>query len=302
MTLFGALTSGVSGLTAQSSAIGAISDNITNVNTIGYKGTQVDFQTLVTVQTSSTFYSAGGVQSRPRQDTGVQGLLQSSTSQTDIAISGSGFFVVNGNERLIRLLIVPRRNHVLGLNRPSYRNRGPEFTPFATVIRCTRQDNTSLTVGLNLLTSGSARLRLTIRKSEYFIPLVLLLKALRECSDREIYERACGGTTETGFSLPRLESGGTDLHAVGCLRDGAREGASRFRGVSEHAVSTRASVADASLLFGAAIAMLITDVQLALVTLAFVPFLLFRAIRNFGSLCSRKLNIELLHRLDLRGD
>ena len=76
MTLFGALTSGVSGLTAQSSAIGAISDNITNVNTIGYKGTQVDFQTLVTVQTSGTFYSAGGVQSKPRQDTGVQGLLQ----------------------------------------------------------------------------------------------------------------------------------------------------------------------------------------------------------------------------------
>jgi flagellar hook protein FlgE len=95
MSLFGALTSGVSGLTAQSSAIGAISDNITNVNTIGYKGTQVDFQTLVTVQTSGTFYSAGGVQSKPRQDTGVQGLLQSSTSQTDIAISGSGFFVVN---------------------------------------------------------------------------------------------------------------------------------------------------------------------------------------------------------------
>ncbi len=95
MSLFGALTSGVSGLTAQSSAMGAISDNITNVNTVGYKGTQVDFQTLVTVQTSTTFYSAGGVQSRPRQDTGIQGLLQSSTSQTDIAISGSGFFVVN---------------------------------------------------------------------------------------------------------------------------------------------------------------------------------------------------------------
>tara|TARA_R110001606_G_scaffold399308_1_gene584628 strand:+ start:38149 stop:40320 length:2172 start_codon:yes stop_codon:yes gene_type:complete len=95
MSLFGALTSGVSGLTAQSSAMGSISDNITNVNTIGYKGTQVSFETLVTVQTSSTFYSAGGVQSKPRQDTGIQGLLQSSTSQTDIAISGSGFFVVN---------------------------------------------------------------------------------------------------------------------------------------------------------------------------------------------------------------
>jgi flagellar hook protein FlgE len=89
------MASGVSGLTAQSSSMGAISDNITNINTIGFKGTKVNFQTLVTKQTSSTFYSAGGVQSRPRQDTGVQGLLQASTSATDIAISGRGFFVVN---------------------------------------------------------------------------------------------------------------------------------------------------------------------------------------------------------------
>ena len=95
MGLFGALSSGVSGLTAQSSAMGAIADNITNVNTVGYKGTQVNFQTLVTRQTSSTFFSAGGVQSRPRTDAGIQGLLQSSSSQTDLSISGSGFFVVN---------------------------------------------------------------------------------------------------------------------------------------------------------------------------------------------------------------
>ncbi|MEO5336390.1 MAG: flagellar hook-basal body complex protein [Magnetospirillum sp. WYHS-4] len=95
MSLYGALFSGVSGLTAQSSAMGAISDNITNVSTIGYKNTRVNFQTLVTKQTSSTFYSAGGVQSKPRQATDVQGLLQASTSQTDISISGQGFFVVN---------------------------------------------------------------------------------------------------------------------------------------------------------------------------------------------------------------
>jgi flagellar hook protein FlgE len=96
MSLFGALSSGVSGLSAQSSAIGAISDNITNVSTIGYKNTTVDFQTLVTKQTSSSMYSAGGVQSKPRQDAGIQGLLASTSSATDVAISGSGFFVVNG--------------------------------------------------------------------------------------------------------------------------------------------------------------------------------------------------------------
>ena len=49
---------------------------------------------------------------------------------------------------LLAVLIVPRRNHVLGISRPSYKNRGPEFTQFATVIRSTRSDNTSLTVGL----------------------------------------------------------------------------------------------------------------------------------------------------------
>lgn len=95
MSLFGALSSGVSGLTAQSSAMGAIADNITNLSTVGYKSTKVSFQTLVTKQTSSTLFSPGGVQSRPRQDTSVQGLLQASSSQTDFSLSGAGFFVVN---------------------------------------------------------------------------------------------------------------------------------------------------------------------------------------------------------------
>jgi len=96
MSLFGALFSGVSGLQSQSSAMGAIADNVTNVNTIGYKGTQVNFKTLVTAQTSLTQYSPGGVQSSPRQGIDIQGLLQATTSSTDIGISGQGFFITNG--------------------------------------------------------------------------------------------------------------------------------------------------------------------------------------------------------------
>lgn len=95
MSLFGALTSGVSGLSAQSSAMGTIADNITNVNTVGYKGTGIDFQTLVTRQGSQTRYSAGGVQARAQGGVNVQGLLQSSASATDLALSGNGFFLVN---------------------------------------------------------------------------------------------------------------------------------------------------------------------------------------------------------------
>ncbi|TAN64495.1 MAG: flagellar hook-basal body complex protein [Magnetospirillum sp.] len=95
MSLYGALFSGVSGLASQSSAMGAISDNITNVNTIGYKGAQVNFQTLVTKQVSITEYSPGGVQSKPRNSIDVQGLLQATSSSTDLSLSGQGMFVVN---------------------------------------------------------------------------------------------------------------------------------------------------------------------------------------------------------------
>ena len=94
MSLYGAMFSGVSGLNANSQALGAIADNITNVNTIGYKATTLRFQTLVTAQASATGYSPGGVQQRPHQAVDVQGLFQSSTNTTDLAISGDGMFVV----------------------------------------------------------------------------------------------------------------------------------------------------------------------------------------------------------------
>ncbi len=95
MSLFGAMQSGISGMNAQSNAMGAISDNIANVNTIGYKGTSVAFQTLVTKQVSSSYYSPGGVQPVSKQGVNVQGLLSSASSSTSVAISGDGFFVVN---------------------------------------------------------------------------------------------------------------------------------------------------------------------------------------------------------------
>lgn len=99
MSLFGAMNSSVSALGAQSSAMAAISDNITNVNTTGYKGSQIKFQTIVTESGGASNYAAGGVQARPRASIDTQGLLQSSSSQTDLAVSGNGFFVVNAATR-----------------------------------------------------------------------------------------------------------------------------------------------------------------------------------------------------------
>jgi flagellar hook protein FlgE len=92
MSINSAMLAGVTGLTANASALAATSDNIANVNTVGYKRNQTNFSDLVTAS-SSTNYSAGGVQAVTTSYVTQQGLLQSSTSPTDLAISGQGFFV-----------------------------------------------------------------------------------------------------------------------------------------------------------------------------------------------------------------
>lgn len=95
MSVYGALFSGVSGLAANSNALGMIADNITNINTVGYKATKARFSTLVTEGGSTTTYSPGGVQANPQTLVNTQGLLQASTSNTDLGITGQGFFVVS---------------------------------------------------------------------------------------------------------------------------------------------------------------------------------------------------------------
>lgn len=97
MSIYGAMTSGVSGLAANSQSLGMIADNISNVNTIGYKGSRARFSTLVTQSDTKAGYSPGGVAALPLRLVDQQGLLQSSGSATDIAIDGNGFFVVNEN-------------------------------------------------------------------------------------------------------------------------------------------------------------------------------------------------------------
>lgn len=94
MSLYAALFSGVSGLNAFSSAMGVISDNIANVNTVGYKAAESQFSTLVTDSRSLGSYSAGGVRQVTRTLISQQGLTQTTNSGTDLSVDGGGFFIV----------------------------------------------------------------------------------------------------------------------------------------------------------------------------------------------------------------
>jgi flagellar hook protein FlgE len=96
MSLSAALSTAVSGLTAQSRALSAISENIANSSTTAYKTTDVYFQTLVSgSQGSATSTSA--VTAKSSQGMSVQGTISSTSTATNIAIQDAGFFVVTAN-------------------------------------------------------------------------------------------------------------------------------------------------------------------------------------------------------------
>ena len=94
MSLYSALYAGVSGLSAQSTALAGVADNITNINTVGYKGVDTQFSTLVNGGGGKGTYAAAGAIAAPHSMISKQGLLQTSGSSTDLAIDGNGFFVV----------------------------------------------------------------------------------------------------------------------------------------------------------------------------------------------------------------
>ena len=96
MSLFGSLNIGVAGLAANSAALSATSSNIANVNTVGYKEATTNFSTFLN---SSGLAGGGsaGVTAVIGQDVTTQGLPVTTTSPTDLSISGNGFFVVSPN-------------------------------------------------------------------------------------------------------------------------------------------------------------------------------------------------------------
>ncbi len=93
MSLFGAMTTAISGLNAQSRALGHLSDNLANSNTTGFKRIDTNFTNLVT-QSSATSHASGAVLARPDFTNTVQGTVEQSENPLGLAIGGQGFFSV----------------------------------------------------------------------------------------------------------------------------------------------------------------------------------------------------------------
>ena len=109
MTIFGAMTTAVTGLKANSKALGHISDNIANSQTIGFKRTETNFRDLVTFATSRNS-APGTVLAEARFTNTVQGALEAAQVPTHMAINGDGYFMVS--ERIATLDNKPVFNQI----------------------------------------------------------------------------------------------------------------------------------------------------------------------------------------------
>jgi flagellar hook protein FlgE len=93
MGLFGALTTAVTGLRAQSFALENVSGNIANSQTIAFKRVDTSFQDLIPDDIPSR-QKAGAVVASSRATNTVQGDIQNASIGTFMAVNGDGFFVV----------------------------------------------------------------------------------------------------------------------------------------------------------------------------------------------------------------
>ncbi|PKU21479.1 flagellar hook-basal body complex protein [Telmatospirillum siberiense] len=89
------LSSAVSALLAESSALSTISNNLANSETTGYKASSTTFSSLLTETSGTT--TSGGVTATARQNVTAQGTITSTSVSTDLAISGAGMFAVTSS-------------------------------------------------------------------------------------------------------------------------------------------------------------------------------------------------------------
>ena len=97
MSLNSAMWAGLSGINATSTSLSITGDNIANVNTVGYRGSRAQFEDMLTLNIYGVGQVGTGTRISSVQKLFEQGSVVGTTSSSDMAISGRGFFVTRGN-------------------------------------------------------------------------------------------------------------------------------------------------------------------------------------------------------------
>jgi flagellar hook protein FlgE len=99
MTISSSLNASVAGLNANASRLAAISDNIANASTFGYRRVETSFDSLV-VRGNSGNYAAGGVRPTTERLIDQGGSLLTTENPTDLAVRGRGFIPVAASSQI----------------------------------------------------------------------------------------------------------------------------------------------------------------------------------------------------------
>lgn len=99
MSITSSLNAGVAGLNANAARLAAISDNIANSATFGYRRADTDFEAMVIGGTRGG-YTAGGVRAMTDRVVDRGGALVGTSSPLDLAISGRGMLPVRDSASL----------------------------------------------------------------------------------------------------------------------------------------------------------------------------------------------------------
>ncbi|XP_016128782.1 DNA-directed RNA polymerase I subunit RPA2-like isoform X2 [Sinocyclocheilus grahami] len=87
-----------------------------------------------------------------------------------------GYFIVNGIEKVIRLLIMQRRNYPIAVSRPKFKSRGQGYTQCSISMCCVRDEHTAINMNLHYLDNGTVMVNFIYRKELFFLPLGFALK------------------------------------------------------------------------------------------------------------------------------
>jgi flagellar hook protein FlgE len=93
MGLSGIMRTSASGMAAQANRLSTVADNIANSSTTGYKRASTEFSSILLE--SGSEYLSGSVKTDVRYAISEQGAFSYTTSATDLAVKGNGFFVVS---------------------------------------------------------------------------------------------------------------------------------------------------------------------------------------------------------------
>ncbi|XP_062979996.1 DNA-directed RNA polymerase I subunit RPA2 [Elgaria multicarinata webbii] len=110
-----------------------------------------------------------------------------------------GYFIINGIEKVIRMVIMPRRNFPLAMIKPKWKSRGPGYTQYGVSMHCVREEHTAVNMTLHYLENGTVMVNFIHQKELFFLPLGFVLKALVSYSDFQIFQELTKGKEDDTF-------------------------------------------------------------------------------------------------------